>query len=172
MAKGEISSVTFRLSSAKAWQAMWGSVTGAGFLLAILVIGDILPTNPIDRIGLAVVALLFIWSVTKEFEKGQSDRSPQLVFDSEGLTAPGLFGRKLPWAAITGFEVVEPSEGTALILTVPDANRFEPSRASSDNDIAVLVGSDRFRLEIGALDGTRADVEAAFQRFAPHLRKG
>ena len=172
MAQGEISSMTFRLSPAKASRAMWGSVTGAGFLLAILIVGDILPAKPLDRIGLAFVALLFIWSVTKEFEKGQSDRSPQLVFDSEGLTAPGLFGRKLPWAAITDFEVVDAREGPALILTVPDANPFEPSRASSDNVIAGLVGSHSFRLEIAALEGDGADVEAAFRRFAPHLRGG
>jgi len=160
--------VTYHLSQRKAQDRLVSMFGGLIFVAAVFYFTGRYPANIFDQIGLLCIGLLVVWFVSDQYRKATSDRSPQLVLDREGLSAPRLFASKVPWHAIRGYEIsVNRHEPTVLELDVVDPDRFEPVLGHPANWSKAIVAGTRFRLEIGELDGTDAEIVEALKRFAP-----
>lgn len=168
MAQDPSDAVTYRLSPRKAQDQLLWLVGGIVLVAAIFYFRGDGPQNGFDQIGLAFVAILVIWLVSDQYRKAKSDRSPQLVLDSEALCAPSLFASKVPWSAIRSYEIISTrQEPTVLELDVVNPERFGPVRTHPANWAGAVTSSTRFRLEVGELDASEAEIAAALRRFAP-----
>ncbi|SEG79792.1 hypothetical protein [Bosea lathyri] len=100
----------------------------------------------------------------------EPDRSVRLAFDADGLLAPNVFARKLPWAAIEGFAFCPGSEiDDFLFVKVREPKLYEPIPKKPLEFWPVTQTG--FRLAIAPLGCAPDDIEAAFRRFAPGIPK-
>ncbi|POR54337.1 hypothetical protein CYD53_103441 [Bosea psychrotolerans] len=102
------------------------------------------------------------------------DRSAHLTFDTEGLAAPEVFARKLPWSAISSysFDSGGPESSPALYIKVANPELFEPKpRGLLQNWLARRNALTGLRVALGRLDCDYDDIDAAFRRFAPSTLK-
>jgi hypothetical protein len=120
-------------------------------------------------IGSAIFGSLFLLvAFGKAF--GELDRSIYLAFDEEGLAAPHLFARKVPWSAIRTFSFDAGMEsGTSLLVDVIEPTLFGPKVTNPWK--ASRVGRSGFRLSLDRVACRDEEIELAFRRFAPQVRK-
>ncbi len=100
---------------------------------------------------------------------GELNRSVHLAFDEEGLTAPQVFARKVPWSAIQSYSFDPNLEVQAVLVDVVEPVRFEPKVTDPlKNWLVTWYG---FSLPLGGIACSYEDIEDAFRRFAPQVRK-
>ncbi len=125
-----------------------------------------------DR-GTAVIGggIFGFWFLLLAFGKafGELDRSVHLAFDEEGLTVPRVFARKVPWSAIQSYSFDPNLEVHAVLVDVVEPVRFEPK--VTDPLKTWLVTWRGFSLPLNEVACSDAEIEDAFRRFAPQVRK-
>lgn len=101
------------------------------------------------------------------------DYSVHLAFDDEGLTVPDILTRKVPWAAVQSYSF-DPGRDKGLVLSV---GLIEPKLYRPH-----ILDFTRFRrpwpfprsgvrLSLAGVAGGEKEIDAAFRRFAPQVRK-
>ncbi|GAU84417.1 hypothetical protein [Bosea sp. BIWAKO-01] len=123
-------------------------------------------------VGVALFGSLFLLLA---FGKavGEPDRSVHLAFDEEGLLVPRVFGRRLPWTAVHSYALETGSEnGSTLRVYVTEPELYGPKPTGLWEtwltSSSALTG---IRMSISRLACDEKDIEVAFQRFAPQVRR-
>lgn len=120
--------------------------------------------------GVFFGSLLLLVAFGKAF--GELDRSVHLAFDEEGLTAPHIFARKLPWIAVQSYSFVDRDNGWALNVGLAEPKLYEPHKLNFTNFLRPWpLTRSGFRLPLVGVAGSEKEIEAAFWRFAPQVRK-
>lgn len=116
--------------------------------------------------GVFFGALFLLLAAVKVFS--EPDRQVYLAFDVEGLLAPHVVSRKLPWSAIKGYSLFPGTESEgSLFVKVDEIRAFEPI---SKNPLELWpISPGGFRVQLHKLDCGPDDIDAAFQRFAPSI---
>jgi hypothetical protein len=101
---------------------------------------------------------------------GELDRSVHLAFDEVGLTMPRAFHQRIPWSAITRYSFEQDDAQFDLLVHIDNPRLYEPrTEAPLATWAATWFGA---RLPLDWTSGDVDAIEAAFRRFAPHLRRG
>lgn len=125
-----------------------------------------------DGLGAIVSCFVFggvflILAFHKAF--GDLDGSVHLSFDEAGLTMPHAFRRPIPWSAISRYDFEENDERSNLRVWIDNPRLYEPL---THNPLATWVATWRgARVPLNLISGDVEAIEAAFRRFAPHLRR-
>lgn len=154
--------VEFRGNESR-WEALFYLGFGGGGIYYFASIG-----GWAGIVGSAVVGLLAILlSFGKAF--GEPDRSIHLAFDDEGLSAPHIFEKKLPWVAVDGysFEGRWSEDRGALFVSVIEPATYKPK--PKDPMETWPVTTTGFRPQLCGIAGSHDDIEAAFRQFAPQI---
>lgn len=117
------------------------------------------------------ISLFVLFALRKAFR--DLDRSVHLAFDEEGLTVPDILIRKVPWAAVQSYSF-DPGRHKGLVLSV---GLIEPKLYRPH-----ILDFTRFRrpwpfprsgvrLSLAGVAGGEREIDAAFRRFAPQVRK-
>lgn len=113
-------------------------------------------------------AVFLVLACHKAF--GDLDRSVHLAFDEAGLAVPHAFRRTIPWSAISRYDFEENEERSNLRVWIDTPRLYEPLM---DDPLvtwpATYWGA---RIPLHPISGDVDAIEAAFRRFAPHLRRG
>lgn len=125
-------------------------------------------SGPIVGLLIAAFVLFGLGRACRDF-----DRSVHLAFDEEGLTVPDILTRKVPWPAVQSYSF-DPGRNKELVLSVDliEPNLYRPH----------ILDFTRFRspwpfprsgvrLSLAGVAGGEKEIDAAFQRFAPQIRK-
>jgi hypothetical protein len=156
-------SIEFRGNESR-WGALFYVVLGGVLVCWLLSRGD--ETGVVGSIFIGPLFLLL--AISKAVN--EPDRSVHLALDEEGLLAPHIFERKLPWSAVQSYSLdLISDDGCALIVSVSELMRYEPKQ--TDPLATWPVTPSGFRLHLGGVAFTEKDVDAAFRRFAPHVRR-
>ncbi|MDB5592091.1 hypothetical protein [Enterovirga sp.] len=100
-------------------------------------------------------------------------RSYLVTFDRPGLFCPKLFRDKVPWSAIEHVGLRRTRDlDSYLVVSVPDSVRYPPVPGRALQAASVLKTGDPLSLDVGPLEGTPADIEAAIRHFAPRPVSG
>jgi hypothetical protein len=112
--------------------------------------------------SLLVLFGVWNWQASRNAARARADRAPKLIIDPDGLTIPELFGRTVPWAAITRLDPAYGERGDMLAFHVTEPARFDCRRRAwiERDDV-----SSTFNCE--ALDGDSRAIRAALLRHAP-----
>ncbi|MCP4560227.1 MAG: hypothetical protein GY873_15460 [Bosea sp.] len=123
--------------------------------------------------GLEAIVGGFFGALFLLFAFGQAfrdlDRSIHLVLDAEGITAPSVFVRKVPWDAVQSYSFDPNWDVKAVLVHLPEPSRFEPK--VTDPLAGWPVTWYGFRLSLDGVACSYEEIEAAFRRFAPQIRK-
>ena len=139
----------------------------AGVLM--LVVGAVLIFLQIGgRAAWAGVGMLLVlfgvwnWQASRNAARARADRAPKLIIDADGLTIPELFGRTIPWSAITRLDPAYGERGGMLAFHVTEPARFDCRRRA-------WIGRDDVSstFDYQALDGDSRAIRAALLRHAP-----
>lgn len=148
------------------WEALF-YLGACGLVLAYLI-----PMGGSSAIlgGVFFGSLLLLVAFGKAF--GEVDRSVHLAFDEEGLTVPHIFARKLPWIAVQSYSFVDRDNGWALNVGLAESKLYEPHKLNFTSFLKPWpLTSSGFRLPLDGVAGDEKDIELAFRRFAPQVRK-
>lgn len=140
-------------------------------LVAFFVLGAVAIGYFVSNGGLMVgfCGCLLIWAAYRRAIK-IPERRVDLAFDGEGLSVPTIFDQKLPWSAVKRFAFEMWSEaGLMLYVEIAEPKSYGPrSRLSLPTWPGFPHG---FRLSLDTIACSKDEVEAAFRRFAPQVRK-
>jgi hypothetical protein len=116
--------------------------------------------------GVFVGGLFLLSAFGKAF--GELDRTVHLAFDADGLSAPHILERKVPWTAIQAYSVNygAASEGSMFVQVVEP--KLYGARITGPLETWPVTPTG-FNLVIHGLDCDDADIEAAFRRFSPGI---
>jgi hypothetical protein len=112
-------------------------------------------------------ALFLLFAFGQAFR--ELDRSIHLVLDEEGITAPSVFVRKVPWDAVQSYSFDPNCDVKAVLVHLPEPSRFEPKVTDPLAEWPVTWYG--FRLSLDGVACSYEEIEAAFRRFAPQVRK-
>ncbi|KFC67248.1 hypothetical protein FG93_03983 [Bosea sp. LC85] len=120
-------------------------------------------------IGVALFGSLFLLlAVGKAL--GEPDRSVHLAFDEEGLWVPNVFARKVPWPAVqTYFIDPDRENGIVLLVGLTEPALYEPKVTEPLKTWPVTWSG--LRLPLHDVACREEEIEAAFRRFAPKVRR-
>lgn len=139
----------------------------AGVLM--LVVGAVLIFLQIEGRGAwAGVGMLLVlfgvwnWQASRNAARARADRAPKLIIDADGLTIPELFGRTVPWTAISSIDPAYGEQGDMLAFRVTEPGRYECRRL-------VWIARDDVSstFDYRSLDGDSRAIRAALLRHAP-----
>ncbi|AZO76977.1 MULTISPECIES: hypothetical protein [unclassified Bosea (in: a-proteobacteria)] len=119
-------------------------------------------------VGVGVFGSLFLLlAFGKAF--GELDRSVHLAFDEEGVMIPQAFAKKVPWDAVKSYSFDTPGDAPAVLLHLVEPARFEPRVT---NPLKTwLVTWYGCNLPLHGVACSYEEIENAFRRFAPQVRK-
>jgi len=140
-------------------------------LVAFFALGAVAIGYFISNGGLMVgfCGCLLFWAAYRRAIK-VPERKIGLAFDCEGLLVPTVFNQKLPWSAIAGFGFETESEsGRMLCVEVVELKSYGPK--SKLSLLAWPGFPDGFYLSLDSVTCSETEIEAAFRRFAPQVRK-
>lgn len=101
---------------------------------------------------------------------GEPDRSVHLAFDVEGLEVPNVFARKVPWTAVQTYSIDPDREnGLVLLVGLAEPALYEPKVTDPLKTWPVTWSG--FRLPLHNVACGEEEIEAAFRRFAPQVRR-
>lgn len=101
------------------------------------------------------------------------DRSVHLAFDEEGLMVPHVLTRAVPWTAVQSYSFV-PGRKRGLVLSIGliEPKLYGPHILNvSGFRMPWPFTRSGVRLSLDGVAGNEKEIDAAFWRFAPQVRK-